>query len=327
MTSPIPKLTLDTNCIINLFDHEADTPTSVDALSELIKYGLSNKADIAVTTRVESDLSGDLDEERKKKMFRTLKQFPVVGTVMRWDTSRWDGGDVWSGADSEKLATEVQAILFPGLTTEDRHYKNKQMDVDHIVGHLINHRDVFVTDDKHILKRREPLRVSPGVVVMSPDECVAYLERMKSIEPPTVLSTETTSPEYRSPGLSGKVCFDYSNNNGSFVIGDGLALFETKWSKASRTAIHAYSDATSIDALALAKGVDAIKNIRDARSFDYSSRARSPAKGQIVLWRNMNGLYAATKVIDIRDDTRGDDEDELTLEYVILPNGSPDFAV
>jgi putative membrane protein insertion efficiency factor len=60
-TNPIPKITLDTNCVVNLIDFSSQTPTSVDALSELVRYGLSQKIDIAITTRVETDLDNDKD--------------------------------------------------------------------------------------------------------------------------------------------------------------------------------------------------------------------------------------------------------------------------
>lgn len=176
--SAVPKLTLDTNCVVNLFDFNAETPTSVDALSEIVKYGLSSRANVAITTRVEADLLGDRNAERKDQMLRTLALLPVVGTVTRWDVSKWDGHDVWADAGSSELASEVQRILFPGLTPNDRRYKNKQMDIDHLVGHVINRRDVFVTDDKGILKKKEALRTTPGIVVMTPAECVVYLDKM-----------------------------------------------------------------------------------------------------------------------------------------------------
>ena len=60
-------------------------------------------------------------------------------------------------------------------------------------------------------------------------------------------------------------------------------------------------------------------------SLDYTSRARSPCVGQIVVLRNVNGFYAATRVLTIKDDTRGDDHDELRFEYAIQDDGSDNF--
>ena len=42
--------------------------------------------------------------------------------------------------------------------------------------------------------------------------------------------------------------------------------------------------------------------------------------------RNTNGFYAAIHVIDIKDDSRRDDRDELRFQYAIQPNGSDNFA-
>ena len=59
----------------------------------------------------------------------------------------------------------------------------------------------------------------------------------------------------------------------------------------------------------------------DASAYDFSSRVRSPRLGQIVIWRNVNGLYAATRIVSIKDDKRSDEHDELTFEYRILLDG------
>lgn len=41
-----------------------------------------------------------------------------------------------------------------------------------------------------------------------------------------------TSAEYVSKASSETVTFDYSNNNGRYVLGSGEMLFETQWSGA-----------------------------------------------------------------------------------------------
>ncbi len=122
---------------------------------------------------------------------------------------------------------------------------------------------------------------------------------------------------YKSPSKEGTFTFDYSNNNGEYVIGDGEASFTTKWSKASNTSIHAYNDGEGINAIALDEGVNDIKNIKNIEG-DFSSRCRTAQIGDAVIWNNENGKYAITKVISIKDNTRGDLHDELTCEYVIL---------
>jgi hypothetical protein len=74
------------------------------------------------------------------------------------------------------------------------------------------------------------------------------------------------------------------------------------------------------------KGAGAIAEITDAAAYDFSSRSRCPAIGEIVIWLNDNGLYAATQIVDIKDDSRNDERDELVFDYVILADGGRDFG-
>lgn len=133
------------------------------------------------------------------------------------------------------------------------------------------------------------------------------------------------SKKYESKKRKGRESYDYSNNNGRYVIGENELKFEIACSKASGDSIHLYNDPASIKGLALVKGVPAINLISDAKSYDYSSRSRTPQEGEIVLLENSYGNYAAVKIIDIKDSTREDSVDELTFEYVLNPDGHADF--
>lgn len=135
-----------------------------------------------------------------------------------------------------------------------------------------------------------------------------------------------TNEKYVSPSTKGNVTFDYSNNNGIYAIGQGSLMFETKWSGASKQSVHLYRDTPSVRTIAIAKGLYSIDEIIDARIFDSSSRARTVQVGQIAVLQNTNGFYAALKVIGIKNETRGDESDELMFEYCIQTNGSPDFT-
>lgn len=168
------RITVDANCIINLFDTNSETATSVEPLSELVRFAMSGRLQIAATTRVESDINKDKDDKRRKDILRALSLFPIIPSIGRWDTSKWDS-DEWSDQTSEHLAEEIKQIIFPGLQTDDRRYGNKINDVDHLVGHALDRRDIFVTDDRTILKNREPLRRGLGIVVMNPTDCLAHV--------------------------------------------------------------------------------------------------------------------------------------------------------
>ncbi len=132
-------------------------------------------------------------------------------------------------------------------------------------------------------------------------------------------------PPPRATALTGEVSFDYSSHNGRYMIGRGVIEFETMWSKASNTSIHIYNDPASINGVALAKGIGPISNVSNAESLDYTSRSRTPQRGEVVVLRNTHGFYAAVHILEIKDDTRGDDIDEIRFRYVIQADGSDNF--
>ena len=142
------------------------------------------------------------------------------------------------------------------------------------------------------------------------------------IEPRLSFSSE----RYVSPALSGNVRFDYSNNNGHYIVGAGDMAFETKWSSASNNAVHAYADPPSIRSVALVNNTNCISEIEDARQYDTSSRARSPQLGEIVIWQNSSGYYLATKIEDLQSKSHGCAKDEITFSYTIAPNKSWSFS-
>lgn len=135
-----------------------------------------------------------------------------------------------------------------------------------------------------------------------------------------------SNEKYTSPAKEGIVTFDYSNNNGKYFIGDAELMFELAFSKASNFSIHLYNDPQSIKSVAIVKDTDSIKSIKDARNYDSSSRVRSPIINQIAIIQNINGFYAAIKILSIKDDTRGPLNDEVSFEYIIQTNGTPDFT-
>ena len=137
-------------------------------------------------------------------------------------------------------------------------------------------------------------------------------------------ASDLPPPRMTSP--MGEVVFDYSSYNGRYIIGSGQLEFETKWTKANRTSIHAYNDPTNINGVALARGFTLIPEVIDAAGLDFTSRTRTPSLGQIIVLRNTKGFYAALQVLAIKDDKRGDSHDELRFRYAIQPDGSDSFA-
>ena len=158
----------------------------------------------------------------------------------------------------------------------------------------------------------------------TPSQLAATIAEKLGIERFNGKASEMPPPRMTSP--AGEVVFDYCSHNGRYVIGSEVLKFETKWTKASDTSIHVYNDPQSINGIALARGCTSIAQVVNAGSLDYTSRVRTPCLGQIVVWRNVKGFYAAVHLLEIKDDSRGDDKDELRFRYAIQSDGSDSFA-
>lgn len=132
-----------------------------------------------------------------------------------------------------------------------------------------------------------------------------------------VVALSSTTKVYACEAKQGSFTFDYSNNDGKLTIGKDEYSFTTEWSKSSDRSIHAYSDSSNIDSIARIKAPCTLSKEKLTGEYDFSSRCRTPNIGDIIIWKNIFGNYAATQIIAISDDTRGANHDELTCEYVI----------
>lgn len=131
--------------------------------------------------------------------------------------------------------------------------------------------------------------------------------------------------KYISKRLRWRISFDYSNNNWKFKIWKDKQFFELKFTKASDASIHIYNDPPSIEWLAIAKWIYEIWNINNATKFDMSSRTRTPREWEIVILKNIDWNYCAIKILDIKDSSRNDENDEITFEYTINSDWYIDF--
>jgi hypothetical protein len=139
------------------------------------------------------------------------------------------------------------------------------------------------------------------------------------------ISITTFAEKYASHAKSGIVTFDYSNNNGRYFIGSGVAKFEVDFSNASNRSIHVYKDPESIKKIALAYEANTFSKIGDARKLDYSSRTRTPQTNEIVVLVNQSDYYAAIHITEIKARSHGKKRDEVTFSYRILKNKSSVF--
>lgn len=77
--------------------------------------------------------------------------------------------------------------------------------------------------------------------------------------------------------------------------------------------------------VALAMGVKDLADLDDVSMFDDSSRVRMPSLGEIVIWRNQQGYYLATKIESVSIRHRDEWRDEVQFTYRIRPNRTPVF--
>jgi hypothetical protein len=136
----------------------------------------------------------------------------------------------------------------------------------------------------------------------------------------------TAVPSPKVPALTGEARFNYSNYDGRFRIGEGPCEFETRWSKASKTAIYCYIDGTNVRGVALAPRGVKTGELCKVRTCDFTSRVRTAELNRFVVLQNTNGIFAVLKILGIKDDTRGDDADELRFRFWIQADGSDDFS-
>jgi len=156
----------------------------------------------------------------------------------------------------------------------------------------------------------------------SPFEVALLVCEKLGIDQKSLKADQVPSP--RSPSLTGEVSFDYSNHNGRYRIGTGHLEFDTYWSSARSGAIHCYAD--HLRGIALAPHGITISQISDARTFDYTSRSRSPEIGEIVILQNHAGAFAALQILESKYAGQGANEFLLKFSYWILSDGTSDFS-
>jgi hypothetical protein len=188
-------------------------------------------------------------------------------------------------------------------------------------------------DGEYILPVRFDMAEAPGLPDtmqylmaerFTPAELAVEIAKKVGVAPTAGKASDLPPPA--SGALSGEVTFDYAAHDGRYAIGTGAAAFETRWSKASDTSIHLYNDPPSIHGVAIARGASDFAEITDASAYDFTSRTRTPRVGEIAVLRNTEGFFAAVQILQVEDDSRGAASDALTIRYMILADGSKNFA-
>lgn len=158
------RITLDTNCFFDYFER------APRYIRELVNHAEKGNIELAMTTRVISDTQDKWYGKGKSPIWNKIQSFPLtetIGTVFRLDKSYIGSEDVIISEDHSKMIDELSEIM-KGAQTED---------IDHIFGHIVGKRDIFVTSDSHFLDHREELLNKFSVLVLMPEDAVKQIER------------------------------------------------------------------------------------------------------------------------------------------------------
>jgi len=158
------RITLDTNCFFEYFER------APKCIKELIHHAEKGNIELAMTTRVISDTQNKWHGKGESPIWNKIQSFPLIetiGTAFRLDESYLDSEDFLISEDHSKMIDDLSEIM-KGAQTED---------IDHIFGHIIGKRDIFVTSDSHFLDHHEELLNKFSVLVLKPEDAVKQIER------------------------------------------------------------------------------------------------------------------------------------------------------
>jgi diaminohydroxyphosphoribosylaminopyrimidine deaminase/5-amino-6-(5-phosphoribosylamino)uracil reductase len=120
----------------------------------------------------------------------------------------------------------------------------------------------------------------------------------------------------RAVSTARGVSFDYTKNDGKFVVGPPKSKVTTRWSSAGHNVIHALDYENHV---AVARYAQEFNEIDQPDALDFSSYTQTVRTGEIVVFRNAAGAHALVKVVSVLNRRHGDEYDELRIEYEIRP--------
>ncbi|MFL5357559.1 hypothetical protein [Archangium sp.] len=120
----------------------------------------------------------------------------------------------------------------------------------------------------------------------------------------------------RASANTGGMAFNYTQNNGRFVVGPPGSEVTTRWSSAGHDVIHPIDYDNHV---ALARHAHEFGEIDQPDALDFSSYTLTARAGEIVVFRNASGDHALVKIVSVLNRSYGDNRDEIVIEYQIRP--------
>jgi hypothetical protein len=172
LTVPI-LLTFDTNII-----WDALVPTRPNHLeaSELLDLDNRGLCEIRIVTRFDADVPpGDI---RSRFEALDIAKRPRIGTIAQWEISEWDR-DYWATDEEISNFESLFCLIFPDVQPNSKKHPTRVNDIGHLLGHIRDGRDIFVTRDGPILKRNQVLLARHKLKVMTAVEALAVCKSQR----------------------------------------------------------------------------------------------------------------------------------------------------
>jgi hypothetical protein len=112
--------------------------------------------------------------------------------------------------------------------------------------------------------------------------------------------------------MNGTVTFRYDNNNGNYTIGAGEYAFTIHWSGANNDIIYVHGKVGYKD------NSKEFPTVEQVGEFNFTSDSRRIHKGDVFVYQNQQGHFAAIKLGKVDSKSHGRHHDEMTFEYKIL---------
>ena len=154
-----PTVTLDTNVLMEFWKDQV----KAEVTASLLELAESGQVILAITSRINEDIPN-------MPLASRINEFPglkveQIRSVFRLDVSALGGGDMLG---SDRFVGVMESI--------NAEWRQKHMskgppdwrDWDHLHGHYLTGRDVFLTWDGSILDAASDLKSVLGIVVMKP---------------------------------------------------------------------------------------------------------------------------------------------------------------
>ena len=159
-------VTIDTN----VFQEYARKQAKWEVAAQVFALAKQGKIDLSITTRVRADIP---DGPRRKAFEASLvkQQFTLSPAAIQYDAE--------SGEETDYGSDFMIDDFLEALEKRDRKSGRRkksipsQNDRDHVQGHYLSRRDVFLTWDKNLLRWCKELKRRFGLVAMQPE---AFLE-------------------------------------------------------------------------------------------------------------------------------------------------------